>query len=131
MGFLLEIVVQVFFEFILGLIGEVAVEAISHGASRTGWIRKTANALLPALLYLGLGLIVGWLSTLIFPASFIRSSTLHGISLLINPTLCGLAMAGIGWIRRKKGTAVIRLDSFAYGFVFAFGMSLIRLLFTQ
>lgn len=131
MGFLLEIILQFFLEFLLQIVGEVIVEAILQKLSRQTWVRKTLNALVAVMMYLGLGIIAGWLSILIFPHSFIRSSTLHGLSLLITPLLAGLTMAGLGWIRREKGKSVIQLDSFAYGFVFAFGMALIRLLFTQ
>jgi hypothetical protein len=131
MGLLLKIVLQLFLEFILQIVGEVIVEAIVQGLSRLTWVRKTLNALLALVIYFGLGIIAGWVSILIFPNSFIRASTIHGISLLITPTLAGLTMAGIGWMRRQKGKSVIRLESFAYGFVFAFAMALIRLLFTQ
>jgi hypothetical protein len=131
MGVLLEIILQFFLEFLLQIVGEVIVEAIFQKLSHLTWVRKTLNALLAVMMYLGLGIIAGWLSILIFPNSFIRSSTLHGISLLITPSLAGLTMAGIGWIRRQEGKLVIPLESFAYGFVFAFGMALIRLLFTQ
>jgi hypothetical protein len=54
----------------------------------------------------------------------------HGISLIITPVLAGLTMWGVGRIRRRRGEAVMRLDTFGYGFIFAFGMALIRYLFT-
>ena len=53
------------------------------------------------------------------------------VSLSIAPLLAGLVMSAIGSIRRGRGMPVIRLDSFAYGFIFAFGMALIRFLFTK
>jgi hypothetical protein len=81
-------------------------------------------------MYLGLGLFVGWLSILILPEAFVRSSNLHGISLLITPVLAGFTMSALGWIRLRQRKTLIRLETFSCGFVFAFGMALIRLLFT-
>ncbi len=115
MELLLNIIFELFIEFILQIVGEV---------------HKNFDATRAVLMYFGLGVITGWLSIMIFPHSFIRSSRLHGISLLITPLLAGFTMAGVGWIRRRQDKLVIRLDSFAYGFLFAFGMALVRFLFT-
>ena len=130
MGFLLEIIFEFFLEFIVQIVGEVLTEAVFQKLSPTSWVRKTLNTLLAVLLYFGLGIIIGWISILIFPHSFIANSRLHGINLLITPLLAGLTMAGIGWIRQRRGKLVIPLETFGYGFVFAFGMALIRFLFT-
>jgi hypothetical protein len=81
-------------------------------------------------MFLGFGLFVGWLSILIFPKAFVRSSNLHGISLLITPVLAGFTMSALGWIRLRQGRKLIRLETFSCGFVFAFAMAVIRLLFT-
>ncbi len=131
MELLLSIVFEFFLEFILQIVGEVFVEIALQKFSGAAWAHKNFNATRAVLMYLGLGVITGWLSIMIFPHSFIRSSRLHGISLLITPLLAGSAMAGVGWIRRRQDKLVTRLDSFAYGFLFAFGMSLVRLLFTN
>ncbi|MBC7933430.1 MAG: hypothetical protein H7Z38_22950 [Rubrivivax sp.] len=130
MGLLFELLFQFLLEIILQVIGEALVETVSQKLWGALSERKTLGVALALILYLGLGVITGWLSTLIFPHAFIRSSKLHGISLLITPTIAGLAMSGIGWIRRRQGKPVLRLDTFGYGFVFAFGMALIRFLFT-
>jgi archaellum biogenesis protein FlaJ (TadC family) len=42
--------------------------------------------------------------------------------------LTGLGMTGLGYLRRKREEQVIRIDTFLYAFIFAFGMALIRLL---
>lgn len=130
MEFLFELVFQFLLEIILQVIGETLVETVFQKLWSALWMRKALGTALALMLYLGLGVITGWLSTLIFPQSFIRSSKLHGISLLITPLLAGLAMSGMGWIRRRQGKPVLQLDTFGYGFVFAFGMALIRFLFT-
>ena len=130
MGFLLEIILEFFLEFILQIVAEGLIEEIFQRFSGIAWARTTLNTIVAVLMYFGLGLITGWLSILIFPHSFIRSSRLHGINLLITPLLAGLTMSGIGWARQRQGKPVMRLDTFGYGFVFAFAMATIRFLFT-
>ena len=130
LNIIFKIIFEFFIEFILQLVGEVFVEVTLQKFWGAAWPHKTLNATLAVLMYFGLGVITGWLSLMIFPHSFIRSSRLHGISLLITPLLAGFTMACVGWIRRRQGKLVIQLDSFAYGFLFAFGMALVRFLFT-
>ena len=88
--------------------------------------RVDRNPLLAGLGYCLLGLVVGGLSLLVFPNSFVRSERFHGINLVITPLLAGLVMAGIGRLRANRGEPLIRLDSFAYGFTFAFAMAAVR-----
>ena len=130
MELILQIILEFFLEFVVQIIGEIFFEVAFQKSSGGPWARKALSATLAVLMYFGLGLIIGWLSILIFPHSFIRSSRLHGISLIITPLLAGLTMSGIGWIRQRQGKLVMRLDTFAYGFIFAFGMALVRFLFT-
>src|SRR6267143_4967544 len=128
MELLLNIIFEFFIEFILQLVGEVFVEVALQRFSGAAWAHKNFDATRAVLMYFGLGVITGWLSIMIFPHSFIRSSRLHGISLLITPLLAGLTMSGIGWARQRQGKPVMRLDTFGYGFVFAFAMATIRFL---
>ena len=130
MELFLQIIVEFFLEFIVQIIGEIFLEVAFQKSSAAPWGHKALSATLAVLMYFGLGLIIGWLSIVIFPHSFIRSSRLHGISLIITPLMAGLTMSGIGWIRQRQGKLVIRLDTFAYGFIFALGMALVRFLFT-
>lgn len=130
MELLLQIIFEFLLEFILQITGELFFEVAFRKVSAKRWEHEDFSATISVLMYFGLGLITGWLSILIFPHSFIRSSRLHGISLIITPLLAGLTMSGIGWVRQWQGKLVIRLDTFAYGFIFAFGMALVRFLFT-
>jgi hypothetical protein len=126
----MEFLLQIFLEILLNLVVEGLTDVVLHSSSRFIRTRKTVNGLLTLILYLGLGVFVGFLSILIFPNSFVRSSNLHGISLLITPVLAGFTMSAIGWFRARQGKSLIRLETFSCGFIFAFGMALIRLLFT-
>jgi hypothetical protein len=127
----MEFLLEIFFEFLIEVFGGVLLDIVLHVSSRFVRAREAVNALLILIMYFGLGLFVGWLSILIFPKAFVRSSNLHGISLLITPVLAGFTMSAIGWIRLRQGKLLIRLETFSCGFIFAFGMALIRLLFTE
>jgi len=124
----MEIVFQIFVELILQLVGEVFFEVALRRLSRYGCAPQTFATGVALVLYFGLGIITGFITLLIFPRSFVRSSRLHGISLIITPVLAGLVMTGVGWLRRRQGQAIIHLDTFVYAFVFAFGMALMRFL---
>jgi hypothetical protein len=128
---LLEFIVQFFLEFILEVFGGLIFDGIFHGLSRIPWLQRSINAVSALLLFFVLGVTTGFLSLLVLPNSLIKSSTVHGINLLITPTLVGLTMALVGWLRRRKGKFVTPLETFAYGFLFAFGMALVRFYLTD
>jgi hypothetical protein len=127
----MEFLLEILLEFLVQIVAEVLIDVVLHASSRFIRAHKTLNALLTGIIYFGLGLFVGWLSILIFPRAFVRSSHLHGISLLILPVLAGFTMSAIGWIRVRQGKLLIRLETFSCGFIFALAMAMIRLLFTE
>ena len=130
MGFLLELIFEFILEFVLNILFEFLMEL---GLRKVVEIFRGPELRHPSLAAAGytlLGLIAGLLSLPLFPHSFIRSHRFHGISLVLIPLLGGAVMSGIGYLRRKRGEELIRLDSFAYGALFAFGMALIRFWYT-
>ena len=78
------------------------------------------------LVYAFLGAIVGVASVRAFPHAIVRPSRFHGVSVLVAPVITGLVMAGIGMVLRRKGKKTTGIESFAYGFAFAFGMAAAR-----
>jgi hypothetical protein len=131
MEILFELFFEVILEFLLQVVAELLWELGLRGLAEVFRKRETHSPVLAFLGYALLGLLTGGLSLLIFPHRFIRRTTFHGISLVITPLLAGLAMSGVGMLRRRQGKSVMRLDSFSYGFIFAFGMALIRFLFAS
>jgi hypothetical protein len=77
------------------------------------------------------GLILGGISLLFFPHHLIHPSKIHGVSLLISPVLTGLMMWATGAILRRQDRKTTRIESFAYGFAFAFGLAFIRFFFAK
>ena len=130
MEFLLQIIIEFFLEFIIQIVAEIVVEVGLRRLILSPQVRNAFDVMISVIMCFALGVITGWLSLLIFPHSFIHSSRLHGASLIVIPTLAGVVMSLIGWLRARRGTPPIMLDRFAYGCLFAFGMSLVRFLFT-
>ena len=127
MTFLFELLFEFILEVLLEILAELGLRSVGEAFNR----REKRNPFFAVPGYLLLGFIAGGISLLLFPQSFIRSESFHGISLVIIPLLGGAAMSGVGMLRRKRGEELIQLDSFAYGAIFAFGMELIRFLFTR
>src|SRR5260370_38292122 len=101
LNIIFKIIFEFFIEFVLQIVGEVFVEVALQRFSGVAWARKSFDATRAVLMYCGLGVITGWLSIMIFPHSFIRSSRLHGISLLITPLLARSTMAVVGVTRLR------------------------------
>ena len=129
--FIFEFLFQVIFEFLLQIFGELLVELGLRSVKEPFAEGEARNPILAGIGYAVLGLVAGGLSLIFFPRAMVRSASLHGISLLVTPLLAGATMSLVGTWRRRRGERLWRLDSFCYAFVFAFGMALVRLLFTK
>ena len=119
--FLFEVVLEVVGEALFGLV----LRALGTLFERLEF-EKPVSA---AIGYTILGAFTGGASVLIFPHPLIRTSRLHGISLLISPLATGAIMSLIGSVLRRRGKGTVQIETFWYGFAFAFGIALVRLLF--
>lgn len=135
MEFLIELLVQLFLEVFL----EAAIEIVGE-AILVFVLTATTEALGPSELrrpvwagvgYVLLGATVGGLSLIWFPFPLVHPSRFHGISLIVSPVLTGSLMALLGSILRKYDMRTVNLETFSYGFLFAFGMTLVRFLFAR
>ena len=121
--FLAEIFVQVVFEWLAGR-GLRVVKAPFQSPS-------LSSPTLAVFGYALFGATAGGLSLLVFPNGIVGSYTLRLVNLVVTPVIAGALMSVLGAWRRRRGQALIRLDHFAYGMVFAFAMALIRFLFAH
>lgn len=131
MEFFLEIILQCFFELVLQLVAEVLGEVGSRACENWFQRKPVQNPWLAGVGYLFLGAVIGTISLLIFKNSFIHSAAIRLANLFLTPLLAGGTMALIGYWRRKKEQELVRLDRFGYGFLFAFGMAIIRYVFAS
>lgn len=130
MELIAEFFVSIVLEFLVQVVGELSVELGWRSLGEPFVKREQQNPILAAIGYCLFGLILGGLSLLIFPHPFMRSERFHGINLIITPVLAGLTMSAIGRLRERQGKTVMRLDSFLYGFIFAFTIAAIRFVYT-
>jgi len=124
LGLILEPLLDALFQYV--------ITALVDGLLRSlGEAFQGAEIRNPALASAGFafsGLIVGGVSLLLFPHRLVHPSRFHGISLLVSPVITGLLMWATGAALRRRDKKVTPLESFGYGFIFAFGMAFIRFL---
>jgi len=118
-------ILQFIFEMVLQIVGEVLFELAIRGVLEA-FKRPVPSPALAAVGYVMLGVIAGAISLWLFPHLFIGPMWARWLNLLLTPLAAGAAMAGVGRLRQRRGQALIRLDRFAYGFVFALAMAAIR-----
>ncbi|MDR4469952.1 MAG: hypothetical protein MRJ68_16920 [Nitrospira sp.] len=122
---------QVLGEVFLQTVGEIIVEIVGHGMRETFRRPKPLTPWLAVIGYFAWGAILGTLSLWLFQDHFIQSQWLRIANLFLTPVIAGLIMAKVGAWRRNRNQEPIRLDSFAYGFSFAFGMALVRYIWAR
>jgi hypothetical protein len=120
-----ELFLEVLFEFA----GEAVLDLVLRAIAKVFTTPRFTSPALASAGYTCLGVLAGGLSLIIFPHPLVRPSRLHGISLLVSPIVTGLVMSLIGSALSRRGKKVTQIESFGYGFAFAFGMALIRYIF--
>jgi hypothetical protein len=103
--FLLQAIIEVLFEFGLRSLAEP--------------LRKAPNPWLAAFGYGVFGSIAGAISLHFFPAHLVTVKGWRIVNVVVTPIAVGLFMALIGRWRARRGQEVLRIDRFAYGYLFA------------
>ena len=120
---MLEIVLEVLGEFLIQVVGEVLLELGLHSLAEP--FRKVPNPWLAAFGYAVFGGILGGLSLLAFPHNFVPEPW-RLANLIATPLAAGGLMSAMGAWRARRGDAVLRIDKFAYGYLFALALALMR-----
>ena len=126
---MIEFILEILGEFLIQVIGELLVELGIHTLAEP--FRKPPNPLLAAIGYFLFGAIFGSISLLIVSSYLVTNKTWQIINLLVTPLAVGLCMSAIGMWRTKRGKAVLRIDRFSYGYLFALAFALIRFFFAK
>ncbi len=108
------------------MLGEALVELGFHSLAEP--FRKPPNPFLAAIGYALFGAIFGGLSLLVFPQNLVPPAW-RVANLIITPVAVGGIMALMGVWRARNGQAVLRIDRFAYGYLFALTLALPRFFF--
>ena len=114
-------------ELILQLLCEGLWELGLHSAHKRRGPRRPWSPWLAGPAYAALGALTGLLSLWMFPHMLIDTPWVRVLNLVLTPLLAGALMAALGAWRRRRQDPVIRLDKFAYGFLFALAMAGTRL----
>jgi hypothetical protein len=136
---LLALILATIAEFLLEIFVELIAAAVLDLTSRALSGRFTGlndafkgNRVLIGFIYALLGMSAGALSLLILPHRLIHHSIgFHGISLLISPIVVGFVLSYVGAVLERQGKKLTPLETFGYGFAFAFGMTFIRFFFVK
>lgn len=126
-GVIAEVLVEAFFEYIMAMVVDALLRISDSISAYLVSKPRITNFLVLGLL----GLSIGLLSIPIFPHRLWAPSRLHGINLLISPVLTGLMLSWTGAALRKREKETTPIQRFGYGFIFAFGIALMRLLFAR
>lgn len=120
---MLEAALQIAGEFILQVFGEALLELGLHALAEP--FLRPPNPWLAALGYALFGAIFGALSLLVFPAHLVGQPW-RIINLVLTPVAAGLVMTAMGAWRARRGDALLRIDRFSYGYLFALTLALVR-----
>ena len=128
---------EIIFEFIFSFLGELLLQVLGELLVNIGFhtlsepFRRQPTPWLAAVGYLVFGAVAGGLSLLVFPDYLMASKNLRVANAALSPVVAGLCMAALGAWRSRRGQAVLRIDKFAYGYVFALSFGLIRFWFAS
>lgn len=126
MEFVFELVWSIVGELVIQIVAQLSIELGFHSVGEILVEKKDRNPYIAFIGYIVLGVIIGGISLGLYPELLIDSPKLALANLILTPILLGLLMAIIGFVLNKKGKRRLRLESFSYGYVFAFSIGLIR-----
>jgi hypothetical protein len=120
----LEILFELLAELLFQIVGEVLVELGLRSLAQP--FRQRPNIWLAVLGYALLGALVGALSLWAVPHHLTRDGWPRLLNLVLTPVLAGLAMTLMGRWRARRGEALLRIDRFACGYLFALAVAVVR-----
>ena len=125
---MLEFVFELLGEFLLQVVGEALIELGLHSLVEP--FRRSPNLWLAAIGYTFFGAILGLLSLFVFPNNLVPHPW-RVANLVVTPIAVGGVMVIMGAWRARHGQPVLRIDRFAYGYLFALSIALVRFFFAS
>jgi hypothetical protein len=113
-------------EFLLQMLFEAVAELFGHAVKAKSRRSTPMRPEIAAFGYALFGALAGVASLWLMPNLFIESKPIRFANLIITPLLSGLMMGWVGSWRRRHDRNTVRIESFAYGFCFAFAMAVVR-----
>jgi len=126
---MLESLLEFIGEFLLQVMIEALVELGFRALAEP--FRQTPNPVVAAVGHALLGAMAGGLSLWLVPAHFVVQGGWRAANLFFTPIAVGFVMVAMGALRAKRGQSLLRIDRFAYGYLFALGLALVRFFFAK
>lgn len=117
------------FQLIFEIFGQAILEFIVDAVWRT--MPPSGRVVLKIVFCAGIGTLFGVLSSIPFSEPFIASETGRIVYLLVVPLVLGVTMAQVGKYMTARGKKRSSLESFGFGWLFAFTFALARYLATK
>lgn len=121
---MIEILFQFLGEFLLQLFAELLIQLGVHAVAEP--TQRRPRPWLAAIGYFLIGAFIGGLSLLVMRSHFVTHETLRIANLILTPVAAGVCMSAVGAWRARRGHALLRIDRFAYGYLFALAFALVR-----
>jgi hypothetical protein len=123
---LLEFLLEMVLEIVVGLVWEIIVSLYKAVFDRSNW-----GALAAMLGYFLLGVAMGGVSIYFWPTRVFQPGFVPGLSLVLSPLCVGWALAVWGNSRHAHGRLTSRLATFSGGAAFGFGTALVRFIWAS
>jgi hypothetical protein len=120
----MEIVTELLLELLIQIVGEVLFELGLHSLAEP--FRRPPNPWIAAVGYLLFGAMFGGVSLWLFPHYMVAGPVLRWVNLLTTPLAVGAGMSRLGAWRASRGQALMRIDRFWYGYLFAVSFAVVR-----
>lgn len=127
----MEFLIEILLEFLVEGIVQLLVEAGVRGIANVLQLEKPRNPWLAGFGYCLIACVISGLSLYVHPTHFIKNPELRMANLLFTPIVIGWLMGLRGKMLVKRGKVAIRIDTFYFGFLFAFVFALIRFVGAQ
>ena len=125
---MLEFIFQILGEFLLQIVIVIFVELGFHSIREP--FRREVDPPVAIAGYAIFGAVLGGLSLLVIPHLLVPERW-RILNLLLSPVIAGLVMVGVGALRSRKGQPLLRIDRFAYGYIFALAFAVVRFQFAM
>lgn len=126
----MELIFEVIFQFVGEILLQLTVQVLSEMGLRSlaSSFTRPRNRVFSTIGFILWGALFGGFSLLVYPTAAIHDPQLRVVNLAVTPVAVGGAMALLGKFRDRKGQDLVALDEFFYAFLFAFCMTLVRLI---
>jgi hypothetical protein len=123
---MLEFIFELLGEFLLQVVSEVLIEIGFHSLAEP--FRRPPNPWFAAIGYVLFGAILGGISLLAFPNNLVPGAW-RVANPIATPIAVGGVMAVMGAWRARRDQQLLRIDRFAYGYLLALSIALVRFYF--